>query len=171
MYYLYISRTFSKLCKNVYGGMFWGSLSGSYEFCHLLGYSAVQSICEPTFRRNISPPTSGSKKVGLFLATCYHPGFLLGLFSTVKKEVILSSETSVYIRTTRRYIPEDGNIQLSGCMNYCEFPDYVSNYQVICGDSCESEMLRYPTSVTCSLSLENLMSKRLLMFVVKREVW
>jgi hypothetical protein len=37
-------------------------------------------------------------------------GFLLGWFSTLKMEVIRSSETSVHIRITRRYIPENGNI-------------------------------------------------------------
>jgi hypothetical protein len=40
-----------------------------------------------------------------------HSGFLLGWFSNLKMEVIRSSETSVYIRATQRYIPEDGNIQ------------------------------------------------------------
>jgi hypothetical protein len=40
-----------------------------------------------------------------------HAGFLLGLFSIMKMEVITSYETSIHIRTTRRYIPEDGNIQ------------------------------------------------------------
>jgi hypothetical protein len=38
-----------------------------------------------------------------------HVGFLLGWFSTLKMDVILSSETSVHIRTTLRYIIEDGN--------------------------------------------------------------
>jgi hypothetical protein len=32
------------------------------EEYYLLGYNAVQSVkCQPTFRRNISPPSSGSK--------------------------------------------------------------------------------------------------------------
>jgi hypothetical protein len=35
-----------------------------------------------------------------------HAGILLGWFSILKMEVILSSEASVHIRTTRRYIPE-----------------------------------------------------------------
>jgi hypothetical protein len=39
----------------------YGSHSGSYERCHLLGYSAVQSVYEPTFLRNVSLPSSGSK--------------------------------------------------------------------------------------------------------------
>jgi hypothetical protein len=34
------------------------------ECCPLLGYSAVYSVHEPTFRRNISPPSSGWK-IGL----------------------------------------------------------------------------------------------------------
>jgi hypothetical protein len=33
------------------------------EEYHILGYDAMQSIeFQPTFRRNISPPSSGSKK-------------------------------------------------------------------------------------------------------------
>jgi hypothetical protein len=32
----------------------WGSHSGSYESCHLQGYSAVYSVCEPTFRMIVS---------------------------------------------------------------------------------------------------------------------
>jgi hypothetical protein len=39
----------------------WDFHSCSYEYCHFLGYSAVQSVCEPTFRRYVSPPSSGSK--------------------------------------------------------------------------------------------------------------
>jgi hypothetical protein len=34
-----------------------------------------------------------------------------GDFCTPKMEAILSSETSVYIRSTRRHIPEDGILQ------------------------------------------------------------
>jgi hypothetical protein len=49
---------------------------------------------------------------GPLLATCFHAGFLLGLFSTLKMEAICSSETSVdFQRTTRRYIPEDSTLQ------------------------------------------------------------
>jgi hypothetical protein len=36
--------------------------------------------------------------------------FLLGWFLALNMEVTRCSETSVRIRTTRRYIPEDGNI-------------------------------------------------------------
>jgi hypothetical protein len=42
------------------------------------------------------------------LATCY-PSFLFGWFFTLKMEVIRSSETSVHILNTERYIPEDGS--------------------------------------------------------------
>jgi hypothetical protein len=43
-----------------------------------------------------------------------HAGFLLGWFLILKMKAIPSPETSVHIRTTRRYIPEDGSIR-----NYC----------------------------------------------------
>jgi hypothetical protein len=39
-----------------------------------------------------------------------HAIFFLDWFSTFKMEVLSFSETSVHIWTTRRYIPEDGNI-------------------------------------------------------------
>jgi hypothetical protein len=39
-----------------------------------------------------------------------HAAVLLIWFSTLKIEVILSSETSVHIQTTQHYVPEDGNI-------------------------------------------------------------
>jgi hypothetical protein len=61
------------------------------EWCHLLRYSAEYFVCEPTFQ---------------LLA-----GFLLVWFSTLKMEVIRSSETSVHMRNTKRHIPEDDNIQ------------------------------------------------------------
>jgi hypothetical protein len=43
--------------------------------------SPVES--QPTFQRNISPPSSGSNKpskIPAELATCFHAGILLGLF-------------------------------------------------------------------------------------------
>jgi hypothetical protein len=50
----------------------WGSHSDGYEEFYLLGYNYVQSVeSQPTFRRNISPPS--------LLATCFHVGFLFGL--------------------------------------------------------------------------------------------
>jgi hypothetical protein len=46
-----------------------------------------------------------------------HTGFLLGWFSPLKMETIHSSETSAYMRTTRRCIPEDGDIRNYFCEN------------------------------------------------------
>jgi hypothetical protein len=37
----------------------WGFHGGDYEKCRLLGYIAVWLLWEPTFRRNVSPPSSG----------------------------------------------------------------------------------------------------------------
>jgi hypothetical protein len=70
-------KSIGKACKLWPPRRIWGSRSCSYECCHLLGYSAVQSVCEPTFRRNI------------LLNRLLHAGFLLDWFSTVKMEVIL----------------------------------------------------------------------------------
>jgi hypothetical protein len=49
----------------------------------------------------------------LHLATCFHVGFLLGVFFDLKMETSCCSETSVdFQRTTRRYIPEHRTLNL-----------------------------------------------------------
>jgi hypothetical protein len=59
--------------------------------------------------RNSAEQETSVRWRGLFrLATCSHATFLLGLFSTLKMDVIRCSETPLHIRTTRCYIPEDG---------------------------------------------------------------
>jgi hypothetical protein len=42
------------------------------------------------------------------LQSSAHAGSLLADFSTLKMQAIRSSETSVYTKSTRRHIPEDG---------------------------------------------------------------
>jgi hypothetical protein len=37
----------------------WGFHGSDYEECRLLGCGAVYILCEPTFRRNVSPPSCG----------------------------------------------------------------------------------------------------------------
>jgi hypothetical protein len=66
------------------------------EECRLLGCGTVLILCESTFRKNVSlqPPA--------------HACSSLAEFSTLKMEAIRSSEISVYTRSTRRHIPEDG---------------------------------------------------------------
>jgi hypothetical protein len=111
----------------------WGSHSGGYEEYYLLGYNAVSSVeSQLTFRRKISPPSSGSKNkpskkpawkklpsrvAYQLLSRRYIPeGGTLhnhrceNLISYI--EAICSSETLVDTqRTTRRYIPEDSTLQ------------------------------------------------------------
>jgi hypothetical protein len=77
----------------------WGSHSSSYECWNLLGLPS-------------HPPEAG---------------FLLSWFSTLKMEVIPSSETSVNIRTTQSYIPEDGNILTRFVLNLLHWMAYYSS--------------------------------------------
>jgi hypothetical protein len=70
------------------------------------------------FRRNISPPSSGSKNKQLCLPIAFALISCWLIFSTVKMEAICSSETSVgFQRTTRRYIPDDITIRIYRCEN------------------------------------------------------
>jgi hypothetical protein len=46
-----------------------------------------------------------------------HVGFMLGWFSTLKMELLWSSETSVRIWTTQLYMPDDGNSRNYHCEN------------------------------------------------------
>jgi hypothetical protein len=80
---------------------------------------------QPTFRRNISPPSSGSKKK-IFsknqqVARCFPPAYFLVLdefSSTLKMDAICSSETLVASQqTTRRYVPEDDSFHNHRCEN------------------------------------------------------
>jgi hypothetical protein len=77
------------------------------DCCHLLW-----SVCWPTF--------GGINHLLLYV------GSLLGWFSTLNIELIRSSETSVYVPSTRRYIPEDGNVRNYSCKNLKSYKIYRS---------------------------------------------
>jgi hypothetical protein len=82
------------------------------ECYHIPGRSAVLSVCEPTFRSDKSPPSSGvedrpSKK----------PARSRWLGRILKVEAIRSSEASFNARTARSYIAENGNIRNYYCEN------------------------------------------------------
>jgi hypothetical protein len=65
------------------------------ECSHLIGYSAVHSICKPTFRRNVSPPSSGLKSA----------------------EHEVSVQQVAIHNSTRCSVSEDGNIDNYRCDN------------------------------------------------------
>jgi hypothetical protein len=78
-----------------------GSHSGRCECCHLLGYRAVWSVCEPTFfggtfRLHLQGRKSAEQETSV-QQLAKHTGALLGWFSTLMMEVIRSSETSVHV--------------------------------------------------------------------------
>jgi hypothetical protein len=65
-------------------------------------------------------------------------GFLIGWFSSMKMEMIYSSETSFHIWTTRRYIPEDGSVHLLNKawktqIIDCIFETNYENYDLLSG--------------------------------------
>jgi hypothetical protein len=82
--------------KAIVNREFLKTLHENEEFC-LLGYDAVSSVeSQSTFRRNMSPPSSGSKN------------------KLSKKP----AETSLdFQRTIRRYIPEDRTLRHSKYYN------------------------------------------------------
>jgi hypothetical protein len=86
----------------------WGSPSGGYEEWYLLGYKVVYSVeSKPMFRRNISTHLQGWKN-NLSKKSLWKQVASIAYFSTLKIEVIYSSETSVeFQQTTRGYVPED----------------------------------------------------------------
>jgi hypothetical protein len=107
----------------------WGSHISVYEELYHLGYSAVQSVeNQPTFRRNMSPPSSGSneqseKQACNWVAnrsqrsTCLILVSRLAYSPILMLEAIYSSETSVdFQRTTHRYIPDDGTLHNNACL-------------------------------------------------------
>jgi hypothetical protein len=59
-----------------------------------------------------------------------HTGFLFVDFSTLKMEVIHSSETSVPIRTTQWCIPENGNIQRDIMISMNHDRSLVDSYEL-----------------------------------------
>jgi hypothetical protein len=79
-----------------------GFHSGDYEECRLLRCGAMWLLLESTFRRNISPPSSGWKEItaNVFLSSL--------ILSTLMMVVLHSSETSLLIRATRHHIPVGG---------------------------------------------------------------
>lgn len=53
----------SELTMHTRDNMIWGSLSGDYEECHLLGRRDAVLCGSQTFRRNVQPPSSGQNAV------------------------------------------------------------------------------------------------------------
>jgi hypothetical protein len=108
----------------------------------------------------------GNKKIKL--TTCSplkinRPALMLvscsDYFSTLKMEVICSSETSVCQRTTRRYIPEDDTLQNYRCENLKSYilkliliEDFKSGHNKFCSSS-QFYILNFETNSTFSLFL------------------
>jgi hypothetical protein len=78
---------------------FWGFPDAGHEECLLLGCGDVWVYYKPTFRRNMSPPSSGQKSVSNCVTL-----LLARVISTLKMEATRSSETSVCYKRT----PEGG---------------------------------------------------------------
>jgi hypothetical protein len=112
----------------------------------LLGSYAVYFWLEPTFRRNVSPPSSGQVDRDEIIRAGVCKSWSLLIYShrvspAVKMAAIRSSETSVLTKNTRRKISEDGflhshrheNLKSYKCSDVCIttellFPDHFEYY-------------------------------------------
>jgi hypothetical protein len=91
----------------------WGSYGCDYEAYRLLGCNTVWFWESPTFRRNTSSSSSGSKSINetrnqIRLVASWAELLLVSRSSTLKMEVTCFYETSSCRRTTWRYNTEDG---------------------------------------------------------------
>jgi hypothetical protein len=75
----------------------------------------MQILYELTFQRNVLPPSSGQKNLREQVAAAADAASSLADFSTLKMEVIRSSETSAHTRSTPCSIPEDGILHSHCC--------------------------------------------------------
>jgi hypothetical protein len=85
------------------------------EEIYLWKYNEVQSVeSQLTFRRNISPPSSGSKnKRNKVSVTSFHACFLIGTLFDPED----GWKSVDFQRTTRRYIPENRTLHNHLCEN------------------------------------------------------
>jgi hypothetical protein len=106
----------------------------------LLRYNAVQSAeSQPTFRGNMSPPSSGPKNKSSEKpaepASCFMLVSGLVYSSTLKMRKACTSKTSVDFQriTTRRYIPEDGTLHNHRCENlkYIYILRYITSVIIV----------------------------------------
>jgi hypothetical protein len=94
-----------------------------HECCQFWDIASRSPYVNRRFRRTYHLQIQGSKSaqretsVQKVSSRILHVGFLLGWFSILNMKVIRSSETSAYIRTKWRCIPEDGNIHNCRCEN------------------------------------------------------
>jgi hypothetical protein len=96
-------------------------------------------------------PSSGIlHRVGKALPShLLHADILLGWFSTLKIEVIISSETLVHTQTPRRYISDDGNIhnyRRENLKSHISHTEYFS----LKGSPIQSVTLQW-TSICCAV--------------------
>jgi hypothetical protein len=106
----------------------WSSHSGRYKDLLLLGCNTLQSVENlPTFRRSMSPPSSGCKNkrskkpayiISALIASCFLLVYCLAYSSTMKVESYSSEMSFNFQRTTRRYIPEARTLLALMSINY-----------------------------------------------------
>jgi hypothetical protein len=91
-----------------------------------MGYNAVFSVeSQPTFRRNM-PPSSPVSKNKQTLSPPFTLVYCSAYFFTLKMEAVCPSDTSVNTqRTTRRYIPQDGTLQVPSIVSPLYWLDWT----------------------------------------------
>jgi hypothetical protein len=54
-------KSITRVCMSFNGAISLSQDCWIVECCHFMAYTAAQNVCEPTFRRNVSPPFTWSK--------------------------------------------------------------------------------------------------------------
>jgi hypothetical protein len=128
-----------------------GFHGGNYEEYNNLGCDAVWHLLEQTFRRNVSPHHQRGKNQGAKTT--------LTVTSRLKNTAIRSSETLVLTRAIRRYIPEDGILQIQTLSSSWYWVGLCLQFRLLISSS--SKYISYCRSTLCTINAASIINTAL----------